>query len=106
MRHINPDVSLIVLALVVSFLKHGNIQIVLLGNADGIVQYLCDRLDWELPPPTPAALSPTPSGSRGNLKKRSMSDIGQPTCVGDRYILIILISSNSLTPSSQPRLVI
>ncbi|KAI6044483.1 DHS-like NAD/FAD-binding domain-containing protein [Pisolithus marmoratus] len=28
-------------------------QVVLLGNADEIVQYLCERLHWQLPPPTP-----------------------------------------------------
>ncbi|KAG5729043.1 hypothetical protein E4T56_gene4234, partial [Termitomyces sp. T112] len=32
-------------------IRHINPDIVLLGNADDIVQYLCDALGWELPPP-------------------------------------------------------
>ncbi|KIY52980.1 SIR2-domain-containing protein [Fistulina hepatica ATCC 64428] len=31
-------------------IRHINPDIVLLGNADTVIEYLCERLDWQLPP--------------------------------------------------------
>ncbi|KAG7444451.1 DHS-like NAD/FAD-binding domain-containing protein [Guyanagaster necrorhizus] len=66
-------------------IKHINPDIVLLGNADTIINHLCSELDWELPPPlaTPRMLTPR------NMKKRpSMGppDIEEPERVSDSHV--------------------
>lgn len=43
--------------------RHINPDIVLLGNADDIVQHLCEQLAWELPPPVGKRLE-VPSSAR------------------------------------------
>ncbi|PBK65883.1 SIR2-domain-containing protein [Armillaria solidipes] len=68
-------------------IKHINPDIVLLGNADTIINHLCSELDWELPPllPTPRTLTPR------NMKKRpSMGppDIEEPERVGDSHVWV------------------
>ncbi|KAL4078961.1 DHS-like NAD/FAD-binding domain-containing protein [Scleroderma yunnanense] len=71
-------------------IRHINPDIVLLGNADDIVQYLCERLHWDLPPPTPLKgmyldIPPTPSK---NGKRTSAEMIGRadPVQVGDSHV--------------------
>lgn len=62
-------------------------QIVLLGDADEIVQYLCDRLHWTLPPPIPKPGHPEVSGSRNGGLKRSCTEMAgkaEPARVGRR----------------------
>ena len=63
-------------------------QIVLLGNADDIVQYLCERLHWILPPPTrpKATHLDVPAMPSKNGKRSSTEMIGciDPVRVGDR----------------------
>ena len=61
-------------------------QIVLLGNADEVVQYLVHKLNWdlpELPQCKPDSLTP----DRPRTRKRSSEDIEtrSPRRVGDRY---------------------
>lgn len=34
---------------------HTTLDVMLLGDSDEIVQYLCDKLDWTLPPPEPVS---------------------------------------------------
>ncbi|KAK0238551.1 DHS-like NAD/FAD-binding domain-containing protein [Armillaria nabsnona] len=68
-------------------IKHINPDIVLLGNADTIINHLCSELDWELPPllATPRTLTPR------NMKKRpSMGppDIEEPERVGDSHVWV------------------
>ncbi|PPQ94448.1 hypothetical protein CVT25_002539 [Psilocybe cyanescens] len=62
-------------------IRHINPDIMLLGNADNIVLYLCKELGWELPVlpevvPTPNSNVPTTrlQPPRGNLKKRVSTD--------------------------------
>ncbi|KAK0203075.1 DHS-like NAD/FAD-binding domain-containing protein [Desarmillaria ectypa] len=66
-------------------IKHINPDIVLLGNADTIINHLCSELDWELPPllPTPRTLT-----SRNMKKRPSMGppDIEEPERVGDSHV--------------------
>lgn len=52
--------------------SHANADVVLLGNADTIVQYLCDRLGWSLPDPT---------GSR-----KRPAEAPDPVPVGDSHV--------------------
>ncbi|KAG6811680.1 hypothetical protein H0H92_006335 [Tricholoma furcatifolium] len=90
-------------------IRHINPDIVLLGNADDIVQYLCDSLRWELPmpPPAPAVHDPTvspsaptdPSSARGrtaqiqkkgrprlNVSSSNVTVCAPPTRVGDSHV--------------------
>ncbi|TFK39446.1 DHS-like NAD/FAD-binding domain-containing protein [Crucibulum laeve] len=79
-------------------IRHINPDIVLLGNADEIVERLCDELGWELPPPiilpTPPAVVSSSTSSRlqpprGNLKKRPSTDSrdrNPPRRVDDSHI--------------------
>ncbi|PSR82593.1 hypothetical protein PHLCEN_2v6026 [Hermanssonia centrifuga] len=66
--------------------KHINPDIVLLGNADDIVQHLSRKLDWELPTGAvtpPAATVPGRSG----LRKRPSSRFEiEPLRVGDSHV--------------------
>ncbi|KAG6333569.1 hypothetical protein ID866_5518 [Astraeus odoratus] len=71
-------------------IRHINPDIVLLGNADDIVQYLCERLHWELPPPTPPKepyLDAPPIMSK-NGKRSSTEMIGraEPERVGRSHV--------------------
>jgi len=71
-------------------------KIVLLGNADDIVLYLCHQLDWQLPPPSETIQSTSNQStrlypSRVNLKKRASTEdrceireIQPPRQVGER----------------------
>ncbi|KAG2040118.1 DHS-like NAD/FAD-binding domain-containing protein [Suillus americanus] len=52
--------------------RHINPDIVLLGNADDIVQHLCEQLSWELPPPAGKRLE-VPSLAR--LAKRTSGEM-------------------------------
>jgi NAD-dependent histone deacetylase SIR2 len=56
--------------------RHINPDIVLLGNADDIVQHLCDQLSWELPPPVGKRLE-VPSVARPP-KRTSGEMMGKP----------------------------
>ncbi|KAF7983747.1 hypothetical protein HWV62_19721 [Athelia sp. TMB] len=69
--------------------------VMLLGNADAIVQYLCAELEWELPkPPTPtlshqSSHHPEPSSASASLKRPSSpSAISKqdPTRVGNSHV--------------------
>jgi len=62
--------------------KHINPDIILLGNADDIVSYLCDQLSWELPRTSNQLQVP-------RIKKRSSADIVErpaPQRVGSSHI--------------------
>ena len=72
-----------------------NLQIVLLGNADAIVQHLCLKLGWDLPldPRQKGALAQS-TQAQAILGKRPSSSMDfthepekapGPTRVGDRY---------------------
>ncbi|KAG6916201.1 hypothetical protein DXG01_008083 [Tephrocybe rancida] len=80
-------------------IRHINPDIVLLGNADGIVQYLCDALSWKLPappapiiPPSVSTTSPrsaqgqTKSANDDKLQGSGPSDVRSPTQVGDSHV--------------------
>jgi hypothetical protein len=73
--------------------KHINPDIVLLGNADIIVQHLADKLLWTIPPPPPtAAPTTTRLYPARNLKKRSSADSEEssdgdgPVRVGNSHV--------------------
>ena len=71
-------------------------KIVLLGNADDIVLYLCHQLDWQLPPPGETTQSTSNQSTRlypprVNVKKRASAEdsnetrkIQPPRRVGER----------------------
>jgi hypothetical protein len=68
-------------------------QIVLLGNADAVVQHLCRQLDWELPPAIGAS---TGRGPRDNLRKRSSNGVAEapfieeaPQRVANRFVFSV-----------------
>ncbi|KAI6010913.1 DHS-like NAD/FAD-binding domain-containing protein [Pisolithus orientalis] len=71
-------------------IRHINPDVVLLGNADDIVQYLCERLHWELPPPTPQhGLQldvPVPLGKNGKRSSTEMMGIAEPVRVGESHV--------------------
>ncbi|KAJ3850632.1 SIR2-domain-containing protein [Lentinula lateritia] len=64
-------------------IRHINPDIILLGNADDIVTYICAELGWDLPPPTSStSSSPSPFAGRmqpprGNIKKRPSSGLDE-----------------------------
>ncbi|KAH7924308.1 SIR2-domain-containing protein [Leucogyrophana mollusca] len=65
-------------------IRHINPDIVLLGNADDIVQHLCDELEWDLPPPMSQKLPP-----QSKIVKRSHGEMHggtQPTRVGSSHV--------------------
>ncbi|KAJ7583182.1 SIR2-domain-containing protein [Mycena floridula] len=65
--------------------RHINPDIILLGNADDIVQHLCNELEWELPPPIP--LLDEQGVETGNRPlKRALYDIQTPSRVGDSHV--------------------
>lgn len=74
--------------------RHINPDIVLLGNADDIVHYLCKELGWDLPQPPSPSSTPVSSQSHlvprpTNLKKRSSTkvwDQQEPTRVGNSHV--------------------
>lgn len=71
-------------------IRHINPDIVLLGNADDIVQYLCERLRWNLPPPTPQKGThlDVPAMPSKNGKRSSTEMIGRadPVRVGESHV--------------------
>ncbi|KAJ7180645.1 DHS-like NAD/FAD-binding domain-containing protein [Mycena filopes] len=67
--------------------RHINPDIILLGNSDDIILYLCNQLGWQLPAPTNEA-GTAPEFLR-DTKKRSMSDLhahAEPRRVGESHI--------------------
>lgn len=67
-------------------IKHINPDIVLLGDADEIVQYLCGELQWELPPPAAVARpSSAPSLEQCSDKKSGRKPY-PPKRVGDSHV--------------------
>lgn len=83
MTHINPDVC--APASLPVDVSHRNCQIMLLGDADNIIEYLCDGLGWTLPP---AKAGQYLSGQFPTLmKRRSQEYISPgPKRVADRYV--------------------
>lgn len=71
-------------------IRHINPDVVLLGNADDIVQYLCERLHWELPPPTPQRGSrldvPVMLGKNGKRSSAEMTGGVEPVQVGESHV--------------------
>jgi hypothetical protein len=65
--------------------SHRNCQIILLGDADNIIEHLCDKLGWTLPP---AKVGQYLSGQFPTLmKRRSQEYISPgPKRVADRYV--------------------
>ncbi|KII87275.1 hypothetical protein PLICRDRAFT_177046 [Plicaturopsis crispa FD-325 SS-3] len=58
--------------------RHINPDVVLLGNADDIVQYISRKLGWELPPPVPST-SPTPdSAPPSDVQEQVQTDAAVP----------------------------
>ncbi|KAJ3548913.1 hypothetical protein NM688_g5240 [Phlebia brevispora] len=67
--------------------KHINPDIVLLGNADDIVQYLCHKLGWILPEPNLPLPSEPISTARPNIRKRPSARFDQePRRVGNSHV--------------------
>ncbi|KAI0311361.1 DHS-like NAD/FAD-binding domain-containing protein [Amylostereum chailletii] len=70
--------------------RHINPDIILLGNADPIVEHLCARLNWDLPPPLPVPAPsedvPPPPLPRTNSKKRRPESGSEPERVADSHI--------------------
>lgn len=84
-RHINPDVRPYAIS-IRCFHKLTCLQIVLLGNADEIVLYLCRRLGWDLPEVTVSSGNQLDTPKR-NLRKRPSAEFeSQPRRVGNRYV--------------------
>lgn len=71
-------------------IRHINPDVVLLGNADDIVRYLCERLHWELPPPTPQRGSrlevPVTLGKNGKRSSTEMMGGVEPVQVGESHV--------------------
>ncbi|KAI0029549.1 DHS-like NAD/FAD-binding domain-containing protein, partial [Vararia minispora EC-137] len=65
--------------------KHVNPDIVLLGNADPIVEYLCMQLGWDLPPPSSKSSNTLQPPRRQNSKKRPSEEPG-PQRVGNSHV--------------------
>lgn len=61
-------------------------QIIMLGNADDIILYLCSKLTWELP-------SSKLSVPDTNTKKRSSGsrDTVEPERVAERYSIVSIL---------------
>ncbi|KAJ7612505.1 SIR2-domain-containing protein [Mycena polygramma] len=71
--------------------RHINPDIILLGDADTVIEHLCHKLGWELPSPAPRTLAPSSSDSPEFLRdrKRSTSDLHaleEPRRVGKSHI--------------------
>ncbi|KAF9219745.1 SIR2-domain-containing protein [Gyrodon lividus] len=69
-------------------IRHINPDIVLLGNADDIVQHLCERLQWDLPPPSGmnGGLDvPAPRGINGKRGSSDMIGRREPVRVGESH---------------------
>ncbi|KAA1468906.1 SIR2-domain-containing protein [Dentipellis sp. KUC8613] len=67
--------------------KHINPDIVLLGNADAIVEYLCAQLGWELPPHTPPSAGLQPPAYPVRKKRRSQEPASfTPQRVGNSHV--------------------
>ncbi|KAI0272734.1 DHS-like NAD/FAD-binding domain-containing protein [Gloeopeniophorella convolvens] len=65
--------------------KHINPDIILLGDADRIIEHLCEKLDWTLPPAKAGQhLNVEPSSSK---KRRSQEPVGPaPKQVSDSHV--------------------
>ncbi|RDX48151.1 SIR2-domain-containing protein [Lentinus brumalis] len=67
-------------------IRHINPDIVLLGNADEIVLYLCRRLGWDLPEVTVSSGNQLDTPKR-NLRKRPSAEFeSQPQRVGNSHV--------------------
>ncbi|TFK90131.1 SIR2-domain-containing protein [Polyporus arcularius HHB13444] len=67
-------------------IRHINPDIVLLGNADEIVLYLCRRLGWDLPEVTVSSGNQLDTPKR-NLRKRPSAEFeSQPRRVGNSHV--------------------
>ncbi|KAL6304547.1 SIR2-domain-containing protein [Sparassis latifolia] len=67
-------------------IKHINPDIVLLGNADDVVQHLCRKLGWDLPDPRPHTNGGSlGTATRGNPRKR-LSESPEPQRVADTHV--------------------
>ena len=76
-------------------------QVVLLGNADDVVQHLCRKLGWDLPEPVTSA-SGQLEAPRPNLKKRPSAEFEvEPRRVGERYVLLTAVVTASEADSSR-----
>ncbi|KAG2142866.1 DHS-like NAD/FAD-binding domain-containing protein [Suillus bovinus] len=67
-------------------IRHINPDIVLLGNADDIIQHLCEKLAWELPPPMGKRLEVPPLA---RLRKRTSGEMmgkTEPTRVAKSHV--------------------
>ncbi|OCH96332.1 SIR2-domain-containing protein [Obba rivulosa] len=68
--------------------RHINPDIVLLGNADEIVQHLCQRLHWDLPelPANTSSTNPKAGRPRRDLKRPSQVHLSEPRRVGNTHV--------------------
>ncbi|TFY83650.1 hypothetical protein EWM64_g372 [Hericium alpestre] len=64
-------------------IAHINPDIILLGSADAIVQHLCSKLDWELPPYTPPE---QPAARPVRRKRRSEPVAVEPERIGNSHV--------------------
>ncbi|KAF9244106.1 DHS-like NAD/FAD-binding domain-containing protein [Melanogaster broomeanus] len=74
-------------------IRHINPDIVLLGNADEIIQHLCERLQWDLPPPSSMKDGLNVPAPQGINKKRSsseMMDQTEPFRVGESHVWLFV----------------
>ncbi|KAF8834887.1 SIR2-domain-containing protein [Paxillus ammoniavirescens] len=69
-------------------IRHINPDIALLGNADGIVQHLCEHLQWNLPPPSGvnSLNEPTPRGTNRKRTAGGMTTKGESVRVGESHV--------------------
>jgi hypothetical protein len=81
--HINPDVCAASFYFLI--LSHCGCQIILLGDADGIIEHICEKLGWTLPP---AKAGQYLRGPLPVLMKRRSQECESPTPkrVADRYV--------------------
>ncbi|KAJ7836947.1 DHS-like NAD/FAD-binding domain-containing protein [Mycena leptocephala] len=71
--------------------RHINPDIILLGNADNIIEHICSKLGWELPSATNDASSHPPGFLAEKIKKRSAADLHaleEPRRVGESHIWV------------------
>jgi len=67
--------------------RHINPDIVLLGNADEVVQHLCQKLGWDLPDVPSFANGSQSDAPRPNIRKRpSDAFVKEPKRVGNSHV--------------------
>lgn len=67
--------------------RHINPDIVLLGNADEVVQYLCQKLGWDLPEvPSPASANQLDAPKTNSKKRPSDTLVKDPKRVGNSHV--------------------